>query len=67
MINSEFTQQALELPTAERLDLARKLVESVITPDSLSDQVQEGIRRINEVASGQVIGLSEKEFQDALN
>ena len=67
MTTTEFTQQALELPATERLNLARQLVESVITPDSLSNKVLEGIQRVNEVASGQVRGLTEEEFQEALN
>jgi hypothetical protein len=66
MIKSDLAQRALELPAEDRLDLARQLVESVVTPDSLSGAVQEGIRRIEDVASGRVAGLSEEEYRAAL-
>jgi hypothetical protein len=66
MIKSDLAQRALELPAEDRLDLARQLVESVVTPDSLSSAVQEGIRRIEDVASGRVAGLSEEEYRAAL-
>jgi len=51
-----------ELPPEERLELARALVESVIAPATLNDTVQEGIRRIEEVVTGRVKGLTEGEY-----
>lgn len=57
---------ALELPPEERLELARRLVESVIAPETLNEAVAEGIRRIQDVASGRVNGLTEEQFRSAL-
>jgi hypothetical protein len=42
------------------------LVESVVAPDSLNDVIQEGIRRIEDVATGRVKGLTEEEYRAAL-
>jgi len=56
----------LELPPDERLELARRLVESVVTPASLDEAVAAGIRRIKDVASGRVRGLTEEQLRAAL-
>ena len=66
MSAAEISHAALELPPDERLELARRLVESVVMPASLNEAVAEGIRRIEEVASGRVHGLTEEEFHAAL-
>ena len=57
---------AFDLPPEERLELARRLVESVVVPDSLTEAVADGIRRIEEVATGRVQGLTEEEYRAAL-
>ena len=46
--------------------MARRLVESVVVPDSLTEAVADGIRRIEEVATGRVQGLTEEEYRAAL-
>jgi len=66
MATTELTKQALDLPVEDRLDLARQLVESVVTPESVFDQVKEGIQRIEDVATGRVVGLTEEQFRSAL-
>ena len=58
--------QAEELPPEERLDLARRLVESVVAPASLNETISEGIRRIEDLATGRVKGLAEEEYRVAL-
>ena len=62
MGSAELARIALELPPEERLELARRLVESVVTPDALNDAIAEGIRRIEDLATGRVKGLTEEEF-----
>ena len=66
MIDRDLSHTALALPPAERLELARRLVESVVAPQPLSDAVTEGIRRIEDVATGRVVGLTEEEYRAAL-
>lgn len=66
MSATELSRAALELPPDERLELARRLVESAVTPASLDETVVEGIRRIEDVASGRVPGLTEGQFRAAL-
>jgi putative addiction module component (TIGR02574 family) len=62
MGSADLAQIALELPPEERLDLARRLVESVVAPASLNEAIAEGIRRIEDLAAGRVNGLTEEEF-----
>ena len=57
---------ALELPPEERLELARRLVESVVAPVPLNEAVTEGIRRIEDVATGRINGLTEEQYRSAL-
>ena len=57
---------AFDLPPEERLELARRLVESVITPASLEGAVEQGIRRLEDVLTGKVKGLTEAEFRAGL-
>ena len=54
------------MPPEERLDLARRLVESVVVPASLDQAITEGIRRIEDLATGRVKGLTEEELRAAL-
>jgi putative addiction module component (TIGR02574 family) len=66
MAVSDIAQMAFELSPEERLELARRLVESVVSPDSLTQALTEGIRRIEDVAKGRIQGLTEEEYRAAL-
>ena len=66
MIDRDLSHTALELPPAERLELARRLVESVVAPLPLNEAVAEGIRRIEDVAAGRAAGLTEEQYRAAL-
>jgi hypothetical protein len=66
MGSADLARIALELPTEERLELARRLVESAVAPDTLNEAVAEGIRRIEDLATGRVKGLTEEEYRTAL-
>ncbi len=66
MSSAELARIALELPPEERLELARRLVESVVAPASLREDIAEGIRRIEDLATGRVKGLTEEEFLGTL-
>ena len=48
-------------PPDERLELAGRLVESAIEPTSLKEAVAEGIRRIEDVATGRVRDFTEEQ------
>jgi putative addiction module component (TIGR02574 family) len=60
------TASLFELPPDERLELARRLVESVVSPEPLDEAVLEGIRRIEEIATGRAQGLTEEQYRAAL-
>ncbi len=66
MISAELTQAALTLSIEDRLELARRLVESAVQPEPVNADLQRGIQRIEDVASGKVTGLTEEQFQAAL-
>ena len=66
MSSADLSHIALELPPEERLELARRLVESGVAPEPLSEAVREGIRRIEDIATGRVQGLTEEEYRAAL-
>lgn len=66
MINTDFARAALELPLADRLELARRLVESAVDPEPLTPAVKAGIRRIEDVAAGRVAGMTEEQYRAAL-
>ena len=66
MGSADLTRIALELPPEDRLDLARRLVESVVAPDCLNEAIADGIRRIEDIATGRVKGLTEEESLCAL-
>ncbi len=66
MLSAELSRTALGLPPEERLELARRLVESVVEPAPLTEAVKQGIQRIEDVAAGRVAGLSETEYRAAL-
>ena len=66
MISTEFSRTALQLSPEDRLELARRLVESVADPVPLNEAVKAGIRRIEDVAAGRVVGLSEEQYLASL-
>jgi len=66
MLTEELNRTALELPAEDRIELARRLVESVVWPAALDEAVAVGIRCIEDVACGRIAGLTEHEFRAAL-
>lgn len=66
MSSTELSNAALELSPDERLELARRLVESVTEPPAVKEAVAEGVRRIEDIAAGQVQGLTEAQYRAAL-
>lgn len=66
MVSADLARIAFELPPEERLELARRLVESVVSPETLTQALTEGIRRIEDVAVGRVKGLTEEQYRTAL-
>ena len=66
MLTEELSETVLVLPTEKRIELACRLVESVVWPAALSEALTAGICRIEDVASGRTAGLTEEEFRAAL-
>ena len=62
MSATDLSKAALELPADERLELARRLMESVVAPASLKKTLADGVRRIEDIAAGRVRGLTEEQF-----
>jgi len=66
MIPNQITESVLALPEGERLELARRIVESVASDRRVAELVSDGVRRIEEVVTGKVRGLSEEEYRRAI-
>ena len=66
MIPSQITESVLALPESDRLELARRIVESVATEQRVNEVVSDGVRRIEEVVTGKVRGLSEEEYRQTV-
>jgi putative addiction module component (TIGR02574 family) len=66
MLSRDLSRLALELPPEDRLELARRLVESVVAPAPLNEAVTQGIRRIEDIVTGRVEGLTEEQYRAAL-
>jgi len=66
MVSNELTQSVLALPEADRLELARRLIESVQIADEVALPLAEGIQRIEDIAAGRVAGLTSGEFDAKL-
>ena len=66
MIPSQITESVLALPENDRLELARRIVESVASDRRVGELVAEGVRRIEDVVTGKTRGLSEDDFRRAI-
>ena len=66
MNSTDVSRSALELPAEERLELARRLVESVVSPEPLNEPPLEGIRRLEDLIADRVQGLTEEQYRAAL-
>ena len=62
----EIDEAVMELPEQERLELARRIVASLVAEQEVSGKIAEAVRGIEDVITGKVAGLSESEFRNAL-
>ena len=62
----DIAEAVMELPEKERLELARRIVASVVADQESSAAIAQAIRGIEDVIRGKIRGLSEAEFRDAL-
>ncbi len=63
MIPNPITDAVLALPERDRLDLARRIVESIAAEHQVAETVSDGVRRIEEVVTGKVSGLSVEAYR----
>src|SRR5205085_5459144 len=59
----EINEAVMQLPEKERLELARRIVASIVAEQENSAQVIEAVQGIEDVVTGKVRGLSEAEFR----
>jgi hypothetical protein len=62
----QIAEAVMELPEQERLELARRIVASVVAERESADAIAEAVRGIEAIISGKMRGLTEEEFQAAL-
>ena len=66
MTTAHLTKTVLALPPTERLALAREIMASLPIDSAQQRAVDEGIRRMEAMIQGQVTGLTESQFRQAL-
>lgn len=62
----EIAEAVMELPEAERLELARRIIASVAAERESVGEIEKAVKGIEDVLTGKMRGLSEAEFQSAL-
>jgi hypothetical protein len=66
MSTQEIAEAVMELPETERLELARRIVASIVAEQETAGAIGQAVQGIEDVVTGKVRGLSEAEFRDAL-
>ena len=66
MSTQDLAEAVMELPERERLELARRIVASLVTERESSERIFQAVPGIEDVLTGRVQGLTEAEFRDAL-
>ena len=66
MSTQDIAKTVMELPETERLELARRIVASVVVEQEISGKIAQAVQGIEDVVTGKVAGLSEVEFRNAL-
>jgi len=66
MTTAHLTKTVLALPATERLALAREIMASLPNDEAQQRAVDEGVRRMEAMIQGQVTGLTESQFRQAL-
>ena len=62
----DIAEAVMELPEKDRLELARRIVASVVADQESSAAIAQAVQGIEDVVTGKVRGLDEAEFRDAL-
>jgi hypothetical protein len=63
----EIAEAVMQLPEVQRLELARRIVVSVVDDRQSAIEVSRAVKGIEDVLTGRVRGLSEAEIQRALD
>lgn len=62
----EIAEAVLELPHNERLELARRIIASVVSEQENAAEVEKAVQGIEDVLTGRIRGLTEAELRQAL-
>ena len=63
---SQITEEALALPEADRLDLARRIISSIASEEEPASTLEEGVSRLDDVFSGKVTPMTEEEYRRSI-
>lgn len=66
MSTQDIAQAVMELPEKERLELARRIVTSLVVEEENSGKIAQAVEGIEDIVTGKVAGLTEAEFRNAL-
>lgn len=62
MIPHQLTDVVFALPEQERLDLAWKIINGIAMEQQTGELIQSGVKRLEDVVSGEITALSEEGF-----
>ena len=62
----EIVDAVMDLSDTERLELARRIVSTVVAERESAAEIESAVRGIEDLLTGKIQGLSEAEFQRAL-
>jgi hypothetical protein len=62
----QINDAVMQLPENEQLDLARRIVASIVTERDASGTIAEAVQGIEDIVTGKLAALNETEFRNAL-
>jgi hypothetical protein len=66
MTTEDIAQAVMDLPEKERLELARRIVNSLVMEEEISTKIEQAVGGIEDIVTGKLAGLTEAEFRSAL-
>ena len=62
----ELAEAIMELPEPDRLNLARRIVASIVADREIAQEAIKAVEGIEDIITGKLRGLTEAEFREAL-
>jgi len=66
MITTQITDAVFALPEQDRIELARRIIEGISADQQLRTSISQGVKRMEDIITGRVQGVSEEDFIRAI-